>query len=272
MARARELYQQAEGLAAYEDFNAATPLYEQAYFLVPGKHGFAFKVGFAAYHSDPRDCEKADQYLRHFLKYADPNKKPEWHDDAKLMLGDLAASNCVPKKEETPPPPPDDPLPPDPDDPPDLVPEHVKRQHAIEEERRRREANKMPGMLKAGIALTAIGGLAVGGGFTSLAFAHKKADSLVTLSSSSIDNTSTGFPVGDYDCRLSGAGCPPELEKQLRQLNATTVSLLIGGGALVASGAVLIVFGLKKRKENRKALLTPVVGPESAGLVWRTRF
>src|SRR5690606_11379460 len=49
MEKAKGLYIEAERLAGEENWEAAVVLYEQAYYLVPGKHGFAHKVGIAAW-------------------------------------------------------------------------------------------------------------------------------------------------------------------------------------------------------------------------------
>jgi tetratricopeptide (TPR) repeat protein len=69
---AKELFKMAEELAASEDWAGALPLYEQAYQLMPGKHGFALKVGDAA--QKVGDCAKAMQYYDHFVKYAETDK------------------------------------------------------------------------------------------------------------------------------------------------------------------------------------------------------
>lgn len=71
-AEAKELFKMAEELAASEDWAGALPLYEQAYQLMPGKHGFALKVGDAA--QKVGDCAKAMQYYDHFVKYAESDK------------------------------------------------------------------------------------------------------------------------------------------------------------------------------------------------------
>jgi hypothetical protein len=71
-AEAKELFTMAEELADKEDWAGALPLYEQAYQLMPGKHGFALKVGDAA--MKVGDCAKAMQYYDHFAKYAEPDK------------------------------------------------------------------------------------------------------------------------------------------------------------------------------------------------------
>jgi uncharacterized protein HemY len=70
--QAKALYLQAEEKAGAEDWAAALPLYEQAYQMMPGKHGFALKVGDAA--QKVGDCAKANQYYDHFVKYAESDK------------------------------------------------------------------------------------------------------------------------------------------------------------------------------------------------------
>jgi thioredoxin-like negative regulator of GroEL len=71
-AEAKELFTMAEDLAAKEDWAGALPLYEQAYQMLPGKHGFALKVGDAA--QKVGDCAKAMTYYDHFVKYAESDK------------------------------------------------------------------------------------------------------------------------------------------------------------------------------------------------------
>lgn len=70
--QAKALYLQAEEKAGTEDWAAALPLYEQAYQMMPGKHGFALKVGDAA--QKVGDCAKAMTYYEHFTKYAESDK------------------------------------------------------------------------------------------------------------------------------------------------------------------------------------------------------
>jgi tetratricopeptide (TPR) repeat protein len=70
--QAKALYLQAEEKAGAEDWAGALPLYEQAYQMMPGKHGFALKVGDAA--QKVGDCAKAMTYYEHFVKYAESDK------------------------------------------------------------------------------------------------------------------------------------------------------------------------------------------------------
>lgn len=71
-AKAKDLYTQAEEKAKAEDWAAALPLYEEAYQLMPEKHGFALKVGDTA--TKLGDCAKATIYYQHFLNYAEDDK------------------------------------------------------------------------------------------------------------------------------------------------------------------------------------------------------
>jgi thioredoxin-like negative regulator of GroEL len=71
-AEAKELFTMAEELAASEDWAGALPLYEQAYQMLPGKHGFALKVADAA--QKVGDCAKSITYYEHFVKYAESDK------------------------------------------------------------------------------------------------------------------------------------------------------------------------------------------------------
>lgn len=84
--KAKGLYMEAEGKAKAEDWAGALPLYEEAYQLVPAKHGFALKVGVAAEKSG--DCAKAITYYEHFVKYAEADK---YEDDIKSTQKSLDA-------------------------------------------------------------------------------------------------------------------------------------------------------------------------------------
>ena len=67
--QARVLFEEAEALAAEQQWLEAKTKYEQAYHLVPGKHGLALKVGMAAI--EVGDCAKAKAFLEHFIVYGD---------------------------------------------------------------------------------------------------------------------------------------------------------------------------------------------------------
>jgi hypothetical protein len=256
-AKARDLYVEAEGLSENGDWTAAVELYDQAYHLLPGKHGFAYKVGIAAWNATPRDCNRADDYLKHYARYGDANKHPDWMEEAKRIIGEVAVSNCrtdggaaaaqpepEPEPEETGP---------VGGEGPDLTSRHDMREEAAAEERDEYDATHKSGMFKGGIALTVVGVAALGGAGASLALANNRANKLAGLSSSSIANTSTGFPAGDWDCRVPDADCPSQLDRDLKLFNGLWVGLLAGGSALAATGiALIVVDAVKKKKQTAR--------------------
>ena len=90
--QAKGLYREAEAKAAEEDWVGALPLYEQAYQLVPGKHGFALKVGLAA--EKAGDCAKATTYLQHFVTYATEDKYQDDRTQAEALLAEIEKRGC----------------------------------------------------------------------------------------------------------------------------------------------------------------------------------
>jgi hypothetical protein len=69
MEKARVLFEEAEAHWDAQQWREAEIKYEEAYHLVPGKHGFAYKVAMAAIKAG--DCEKARVFLEHFIIYGD---------------------------------------------------------------------------------------------------------------------------------------------------------------------------------------------------------
>jgi tetratricopeptide (TPR) repeat protein len=92
LAKAKELYVEAEGKAKEGAWTDALGLYEQAYYLVPSKHGFALKVGVAA--EKAGDCAKAITYYEHFLKYAETDKYADDIATTKKSLAALQKKGC----------------------------------------------------------------------------------------------------------------------------------------------------------------------------------
>ena len=90
--QAKTLYVQAETQASEGNWVAALALYEQAYYLVPDKHGFALKVGQAA--EQTGDCTNAIAYYEHFVKYAEGDKYAEAIASTKEALAALQSSGC----------------------------------------------------------------------------------------------------------------------------------------------------------------------------------
>ncbi len=92
MSKAKTFYAEAEAEAARSNWSAAAGLYEQAYYLVPAKHGFALKVATAS--DKAGDCTKAISYFEHFVTYADPEKHQADLKSAKQRLGELKKKGC----------------------------------------------------------------------------------------------------------------------------------------------------------------------------------
>jgi hypothetical protein len=275
MEEAKKMYMQAEEHAGNGDMTSAAPLYEQAYYLVPGKHGFAYKVGIASYGSTPRDCVKADEYLRHYIKYGDAAKHPDWMDEAKRILGEIAVSGCAASAAAPTPAPVTEPAEPEGPvggDEPTFTSREDERNAAAEEERRDRDSDGTPGTIKGGAALAAIGVAGLGVGIAGMVMANKTAGTLADLSSSSISNTSTGFPTGDYDCRVPGQECAEELETKLKRRNMMAMGGLIGGGVLLAAGGALIALGIIKKNKQKSAMIVPAIGPRTAGATASFKF
>lgn len=242
--RAKEIYKQAEELAAQGKWAEATPLYEEAYYLVPGKHGFAHKVGIAAWNAG--DCTKADIYLKHFLQYGDPEKMADKIEEAKMILGEISMSGCAapaptttttttanPVEEENP-----------------LENETSTRDNrraANEQAAKDKKAEKRP-LLIGGAVLLSIGAAGVIMGATTLGLASGAANDLSDLSSNA---TQTGFPVGDYSCRDTSEPCPFDLEQKLKTMNTLSyVGFGVGGAALITGVALISLWAVNKKKRG----------------------
>ncbi|HVI04451.1 MAG TPA: hypothetical protein VM869_37455 [Enhygromyxa sp.] len=280
--KAKDLYLQAEGLAAEGKWVDAVPLYEQAYYLVPGKHGFAHKVGVAAWNA--RDCNKANEYLKHFIKYGDESKDADKFAEAKQILGEISVSGCATEDTST------DVTTPvavaeDPDDNPIITSTTQERQEANRAEQERVKGEKR-GLLIGGSVLLGIGVAGVAVGIAGLAMANGSANSLGTLSS---NTTNTGFPEGDYACRgVPASECPFDLEKRMKTGNTLGyVGLGVGGAALVGGAAMLAIYLVNKKKKGNKGLeatptegeagtelsgLGPMIIPGGAGAMAEIRF
>lgn len=70
--QARVAFGQAEAFAKQGQWLEAKTKYEEAYHLVPSKHGLAYKVANAAVEAG--DCEKARVFFEHYLLYGDINR------------------------------------------------------------------------------------------------------------------------------------------------------------------------------------------------------
>lgn len=254
--RAKTKFAEAEALAAQEKWTEAVPLYEEAYYLVPGKHGFAHKVGIAAWKSG--DCNKADIYLKHFITYGDPEKQADKIAEAKTILGEISVSGCAtaattttttttnsaePEEEENP------------------LGDSTKddRQGDAAAARKAKKEEKR-GLLVGGAVLISVGVIGVGVGAAGLGVSSGAANQLSDLSTNA---TATGFPVGDYSCRDSGEPCPFDLERKMKTMNGLAYAGFgIGGAALIGGIAMIAIYSVSKKKK----------GPEEPGKVEVTAF
>lgn len=253
---AKTFYVEAQSAFKAGDYLTAMTKYEEAYFLVPGKHGFAFKVAIAAWKLG--DCVKADEYFRHYVTYETRESKTDKIEEAKQILGEIALSGCANVEEENP-------IAPDAvvaenpngeDDSPDLSSQREQREASGGAPQDDGGAKKkLNPLMVAGIGLSVVGvaGLAIG--ITGLALGNSAANSLV---SSSSNNTTSGFPEGDFS--------NDDTFKQhegLSKYNTMLVAGLVGGGVFLAGGASLITLAILKKK---KAAASPAPESDTAGL------
>ena len=259
--KAKQLYMQAEGLAAEGKWAEAVPLYEEAYYLVPGKHGFAHKVGVSAWNA--RDCNKANEYLKHFIKYGDESKDADKFAEAKQILGEISVSGCA--TEDTSTTTTTTTAVAEDDDNPIITSSTEERQEANRAEKERVKSEKR-GLLIGGSVLLGIGVAGVAVGIAGLAVSNGSANTLGDLSS---NNTTSGFPEGDYACRsVDSNQCPFDLEKRMRTGNVLGyVGLGVGGAALLGGAAMLAIYLVNKKKNSKAVEATPTEGgTELSGL------
>jgi hypothetical protein len=89
---AKVLYKRAERAKAEGELACALVLFEQAYYQVPGKHRMALVVGELA--ATVGDCDKARDYLEHFVTYADHGKYPEDLERVTALLDTPELRSC----------------------------------------------------------------------------------------------------------------------------------------------------------------------------------
>lgn len=93
MEQAKALYKEGSVAADAGNWQEAMNKYEQAYILVPSKHGFAHKVGIAAYNAGV--CEKTVEYLVHFIHYADHEKHGDKVEESRKVLAEMLDKGCT---------------------------------------------------------------------------------------------------------------------------------------------------------------------------------
>jgi hypothetical protein len=237
--KAKNLYMQAEALAAEEKWNEAVPLYEEAYYLVPGKHGFAHKVGIATWKVG--DCNKAKEYLTHFVTYAEGEKFASKRAEAQAILDEIEAKQCATEPEPVIEDDPEPELATDTDNPLDSDNPLAETDGGTKD----KGPKEKKGLLIGGAVMIALGAGGIGAGAAGLAMASGAGKSLDTLSSG---NTITGYPEGDYACREGE--CPPDLEKKLQTGKLIGYLGFAAGGALLVTGVALIAVHAAKKKKG----------------------
>ena len=246
--KARELYQQAEEFAAAEQWADAAMTYEQAYYLVPYKVGFAEKVGMAAYRLG--DCDMAHEYLVHFVEYADPGKYSDKMAESTNIILELERSGCVSDQE--------------------MEEHHFENPFDIDPDSRRggddgrkKRGSSNKAMLYGGVGAAVLGLAGLGVGVAGFALAGGPQSTLDTLAST---DTPSGLPAGDYSCRdVAEDQCPPVLEVQIRNRRLMGgVGVGIGTGLLVAGGALIalsFVLGGDEQAEEGSLARVEAIGP-----------
>jgi hypothetical protein len=273
---AKVKFMEAEELSKQGRWAESVPLYEEAYYLVPGKHGFAHKVGVAAFQAG--DCNKANTYLKHFLQYGDPEKNGDKFEEAKQILGEISVSGCATATTTTTTTTNTSADPVDTENPLGESSTEIRQQEAATA--RQTKKSEKRGMLLGGAVLTAFGVVGLAVGFAGLGVASGSASSLRDLSS---NQTVTGFPVGDYECRnVDNSSCPSVLEGRLKLGNGLAYGGLIGGGILTGVGVALLAVYMINKKKNASSLanqgqpqltgIAPALMPGGFGAVAEIRF
>jgi hypothetical protein len=273
---AKVKYMEAEELFKQSRWAEAVPLYEEAYYLVPGKHGFAHKVGVSAFNAG--DCNKANTYLKHFIQYGDPEKNGDKFEEAKQILGEISVSGCASATPTTTTTTTTTADPVDNENPLGDSSTEIRQQETATA--RNAAKSEKRGLLIGGAVLTSFGVVGLAIGFAGLGMASGSAGALRDLSS---NQTNTGFPVGDYECRNVEAGeCPSKLENKLATGNGLAYGGMIGGGILAGVGVALLAVYMVNKKKNASSLankgkpqltgVAPALLPGGMGAFAEVRF
>ena len=91
-ARLAELDAEASQVSSHGDWKTAADLYAEAYYLDPGDHLRAFKIGHAAWNA--KDCGLATEYLNHFIKYGSRDKNASQMGEAEKIQKELRTFDC----------------------------------------------------------------------------------------------------------------------------------------------------------------------------------
>lgn len=276
---ARELYGQAESLYGAGQIDRAIVKYEAGYRLVPDKHGFAFKIGVAAW--EIRDCIKARDMLERFVDVARYESKfADRVPRARSILARIRDTGCADRQADDPAvavPNTDEAQSEEEFDEPEVSDRRSRRearrerrraQMADDDEnplgassrdlradaRRRAELNDKSsrGLLGAGISLMTLGVLGAGTGVVFNIMADGKAKELLSLTAR---DPRTLYPTGDYGCRNPDEPCPYDIERELRQHNIITPIAYAAGGTVFAVGMILVIVrqAAQRKLGNSKA-------------------
>lgn len=284
IAKAKGLYMQAEDFVANGNHAEAIPLYEEAYQLVPGKHGFAFKVGVSAY--EVKDCVKAKKYFDHLIEYgSDQEKLAGKIKEAKSILAKIKKSKCDQPKAKAPAKPANQapaaaPVAIDEDNPfakpKELTGTEKEAADAVEKSRRRSAQTQRQVEKMKSYGFLSVGAASLVGGGVFLLLARQKGKRLGDLSQPS--ETLEFFPEGDFACRDPNAPCPYRMTRQMRTFNIVGYALLALGVASAGTGTYFLLqqrkAGKRKQEPNPGTAwrVSPYWAPGGAGATARVKF
>jgi tetratricopeptide (TPR) repeat protein len=243
VAKAKELYGEADSAFQAGDFANALTKFEEAYDVyAPSFHVFNINIALAAH--EIGDCVKAKKAFQRFLDLVPEHPS---RSQAQEKLLEIDRSGCANVQPE---PPPDlnttAPVTEDVEEAPLLTSRSNERDEAADQERAQRSAKKQHPLVITGAVLTAVGAAAIIGGGVAAGLANAKANRLAKLASPG----PTGFPDGNYSddevFNLDRNGLPAN--------NAAYITLFVVGGAVAVTGVALLVVGLKRKKEERRAI------------------
>jgi tetratricopeptide (TPR) repeat protein len=262
--RAKALYGEAEKLAEDGSWLAAMAKYEEAYQLVPEKHGFAYKVANAAYQGG--DCPKAKQFFEHFIEKDGKNpKQADKVAESKKALAEIEKSKCAEPKPAEPALDFAEENPLDDDNP--LTSRRASRE--AESEKLDRVGARTPRQ-KLGLLLTVSGGAVALAGGAAIFMAIRAKNKLVDASTPG----ATDYPTGDYACRDTSKPCPYTLERNLKLWQIGGYTGLAIGGAAIATGVTMIMLENRKKRRSMAANIqvVPAIAPGYVGAAGGMRF
>jgi hypothetical protein len=241
--QAKKLYAAAESLARRGKWAEAADRYELAYYLVPGKHGFAHKIAVAAYEAG--DCNRAQDYLLHFLTYGDNEKHQDELDEAQRMIEEIDASGCASQTS--------------------LMKLNAIGEPAGSEDHKNEGNDGNDGLLIGGAVLLALGGAGLGLGTVSAAMAMRTRNELEGVGDQHPPEQPLGHFGADFTCN-SFSPCPSKLEDQLVTRRRLAAVGFVAGSALLIGGAALLTMHVLRRGKSGGQAARIGGGPRLTGL------